>query len=129
MRSRALLIACSPFCPDATSTIAGLDGQGFVERLRGGTYFGHVVEHVALELTDPVGISTYTGKTVESDERGCYLVAVTYKSEAGMKYLLKTAVELVQALVDDVPYDVNHTWMQREKWSLSMSWVRVQRRL
>jgi hypothetical protein len=30
---------------------------GFVERLRAGTYFGHVVEHVALELTDSAGIS------------------------------------------------------------------------
>jgi cyanophycin synthetase len=35
---------------------------GFVERLRGGTYFGHIVEHVALELTDAVGISTNRGK-------------------------------------------------------------------
>ncbi len=25
---------------------------GFVERLREGTYFGHIVEHVALELTE-----------------------------------------------------------------------------
>src|SRR3954452_16387199 len=74
---------------------------GFVERLRGGTYFGHIVEHVALEFTDPVGISTNRGKTVEAGEPGCYVVAVTYKSEEGMKALLKTAVELVQALVDD----------------------------
>src|SRR3954451_15362931 len=79
---------------------------GFVERLRGGTYFGHIVEHVALELTDAVGISTNRGKTVEAEEPGCYLVAVTYKSEEGMKVLLKTAVELVQALVDDRPYSL-----------------------
>src|SRR3954453_6748936 len=77
---------------------------GFVERLRGGTYFGHIVEHVALELTDAVGISTNRGKTVDAGEPGCYLVTVTYKSEEGMKALLKTAVELVQALVDDRPY-------------------------
>jgi len=80
---------------------------GFVERLRGGTYFGHIVEHVALELTDPVGISTNRGKTVEAGEPGCYLVAVTYKSEEGMKALLTTAVELVQALVDDKPYPLD----------------------
>src|SRR5437764_800970 len=77
---------------------------GFVERLREGTYFGHIVEHVALELTDAVGISTNRGKTVEAGEPGCYLVAVTYKSEEGMKSLLRTAVALVQALVDDKPY-------------------------
>ncbi|MFL6417303.1 MAG: cyanophycin synthetase family protein, partial [Bryobacteraceae bacterium] len=77
---------------------------GFVERLRGGTYFGHIVEHVALELTDPVGISTNRGKTVDAGVPGCYLVAVTYKAEQAMKALLRTAVELVQALVDDKPY-------------------------
>src|SRR3954471_19854909 len=51
---------------------------GFVERLRGGTWFGHIVEHVALELTDAVGISVNRGKTVSADEPGKFLVAVTY---------------------------------------------------
>ena len=80
---------------------------GFVERLRGGTYFGHIVEHVALELTDAVGISTNRGKTVDAGEPGCYLIAVTYKSEEGMKALLNTAVELVEALVDGRPYPLD----------------------
>ena len=40
---------------------------GFVERLKGGTWFGHIVEHVALELTDAVGISVNRGKTVSGD--------------------------------------------------------------
>ena len=77
---------------------------GFVERLRGGTYFGHIVEHVALELTDPVGISSNRGKTVSCEGAGCYLVAVTYKAERAMRFLLEVAVELVQALVDDQCY-------------------------
>jgi cyanophycin synthetase len=77
---------------------------GFVERLHGGTYFGHIVEHVALELTDPVGISTNRGKTVSAGEPGCYLFAVTYKAERAMKFLLQVAVELVQSLIDDKPY-------------------------
>src|SRR3954452_18318544 len=66
---------------------------GFVERLREGTYFGHVVEHVALELTDPVGISSNRGKTVSAQEPGTYFVAVAYKSEHGMAFLLRVAVE------------------------------------
>lgn len=77
---------------------------GFVERLRTGTYFGHIVEHVALELTDPVGISVNRGKTVSADQPGWYLVAVAYKSEQGMRFLLQTAVELVEALLEDRPY-------------------------
>ena len=80
---------------------------GFVERLREGTYFGHIVEHVALELTDPVGISTYRGKTVSANKPGLYLVAVTYKAERAMRFLLQVAVELVQSLVDDRPYPLD----------------------
>jgi cyanophycin synthetase len=77
---------------------------GFVRRLREGTYFGHIVEHVALELTDAAGISVNRGKTVSTDVPGRYLVAVEYKSEPGMKHLLETAVPLVDALVRDEAY-------------------------
>src|SRR3954470_17210091 len=80
---------------------------GFVERLREGTYFGHVVEHVALELTDKVGISVNRGKTVFAGQPGVYLVGVTYKSESGM-----VAVELVQALVAGTPYDLEPKWAE-----------------
>ncbi len=77
---------------------------GFIARLRGGTYFGHIVEHVALELTDAVGIPTNRGKTVSGDAPGRYLVAVEYKSEAGMRCLLETAVGLVESLVRGEPF-------------------------
>src|SRR3954469_19146495 len=73
---------------------------GFLERLREGTWFGHIVEHVALELSDALDISVNRGKTVSAGEPGKFLVAVTYKSAAGMQYLLEVAVELVQALVN-----------------------------
>lgn len=80
---------------------------GFVERLREGTWFGHIVEHVALELTDAAGISVNRGKTVEAGEPGKFLVAVTYKSEAGMRCLLRAAVELVDALIHDIDYPLD----------------------
>jgi cyanophycin synthetase len=80
---------------------------GFVRRLREGTYFGHIVEHVALELTDAAGISTNRGKTIATDIPGRYLVAVEYKSERGMAYLLETAVQLVEALLSGQPYDLD----------------------
>src|SRR5215203_2946440 len=77
---------------------------GFVKRPHEGTYFGHIVEHVALELTDAAGISTTRGKTVATDVPGRYLVATEYKNEAAMKHILETAVALVDALVRDQPY-------------------------
>jgi cyanophycin synthetase len=79
---------------------------GFVERLQEGTYFAHVVEHVALELTDAAGIPVNRGKTVSADVPGQYLVAVTYKSERGMRCLLEIAVELVEAILRGEPYDL-----------------------
>src|SRR5215211_1001750 len=35
---------------------------GFVERLRDGTYFGHVVEHVVIELGATLGVAGNFGK-------------------------------------------------------------------
>jgi cyanophycin synthetase len=79
---------------------------GFVERLKEGTYFSHTVEHVALELTDAAGIPVNRGKTVWSGTPGVYLVAVEYKSEAGMRKLLHAAVDLVDALVRGEAFDI-----------------------
>src|ERR1700712_1764512 len=39
---------------------------GFVERLEEGTYFGHVIEHVAIELGEPIGAMANYGKTVRA---------------------------------------------------------------
>src|SRR5690242_278347 len=72
---------------------------GFVERLNGGTYFGHTVEHVAIELSQLAGIGVNRGKTVEGDAPGVYLVTVRFQAEQAMRHLLHAAVELVQALV------------------------------
>jgi cyanophycin synthetase len=71
---------------------------GFIERLRRGTYFAHITEHVALELSDLAGVGVGYGKTVFGGEEGVYLVAVRYKCEATMRFLLETAVELLNAI-------------------------------
>jgi cyanophycin synthetase len=77
---------------------------GFIERLATGTYFGHIVEHTALELSAAAGVPVYYGKTLYADEPGHYHVVVAYKAERGMRYLLETAVELADALVKNEPY-------------------------
>jgi cyanophycin synthetase len=72
---------------------------GFVERLREGTYFAHIVEHVALELSEQAGISASFGRARYAGEAGCYNVVIEYKAEMGARFLLNVAVELVMALV------------------------------
>ncbi|HEY0098288.1 MAG TPA: cyanophycinase, partial [Pyrinomonadaceae bacterium] len=72
---------------------------GFVERLHEGTYFGHTVEHVALELASLAGCSATHGKTRYAGERGIYNVVIEYCAEQATRYLLETAVEFVEALI------------------------------
>jgi cyanophycin synthetase len=50
---------------------AGTAG-GFVSRLRGGTYFGHVTEHVAIELSQLIGRNVSFGRTVGAGGTGAY---------------------------------------------------------
>lgn len=80
---------------------------GFVERLREGTYLGHVVEHVALALSEPAGVPVTFGKTVRAsaDSDALYDVVVESRCDAAMRCLLEAAVELVDAVVASCPYD------------------------
>src|SRR6185503_9055790 len=71
---------------------------GFVTRLEEGTYFGHIVEHVALELTELTGIGRSHGKT-RHDTGSVYNVAIEFKSEKASTYLFEQAVKLVDCLV------------------------------
>lgn len=77
---------------------------GFVERLNEGTFFGHIIEHVALELSEHVGVPVYFGKTREVESPNVYNVIVEYKSEAGMRRLLHVATELVTTLLKGETY-------------------------
>ena len=79
---------------------------GFVERLREGTYFGHVAEHVAIELTNLAGCPVNHGRTRSAGEPGVYNVVVEYTAEHATRYLLGRAVELVEALAAGRGYAV-----------------------
>jgi cyanophycin synthetase len=60
------------------------EGQrgGFFERLRRGTYMGHILEHVVLELQTLAGSDCGFGRTRESNEEGVYKVAIEYQNPA-----------------------------------------------
>jgi hypothetical protein len=72
---------------------------GFAERLPEGVYFGHIVEHVALELTEFAGVPVYHGKTRSAGEPGAYNVIIEYKAEEGTKRLLRMAAEIIESLI------------------------------
>ena len=54
---------------------------GFFERLTRGTWAGHVVEHVALELQSLAGQDVVFGKTFTMDETGIYNIVYDYLDE------------------------------------------------
>jgi cyanophycin synthetase len=84
----------------------GYEG-GFVERLEEGTYFGHTVEHVALELAGMAGCEATHGKTRYSGEGRVYNVVIEYCAEHATRFLLGAAVELVEAVIrsEEFPLD------------------------
>ena len=78
---------------------------GFVARLEEGTYFGHIVEHVALELAELAGIGKSHGKT-RHDSGSFYNVAIEFRAEKASKYLLEQAVCLVEAVLRKRTFEV-----------------------
>src|SRR5215207_2826063 len=54
---------------------------GFIERMREGTWMGHVLEHVALELQNLAGAQVARGKTRATKEPGVYTVVFEYRQE------------------------------------------------
>ncbi len=76
---------------------------GFIERLRDGTWMGHVAEHVALELQRETGGSTTRGKTRRAGTPGVYNVVYGYSEEQVGLAAGKLAVRLINHLVAPNP--------------------------
>jgi len=73
---------------------------GFVERLHEGTWLGHVVEHVAIELQSLAAIPVTRGKTRSvKGQPGVYNVLYEYQEEAPGLLAGRLALELVNALL------------------------------
>jgi len=79
---------------------------GFFERLRRGTWQGHILEHVTLELQTLAGTEVGFGRARETSEEGVYKVAIEYKEEELARACLATAFRLCQAAIHDTPFDM-----------------------
>jgi cyanophycin synthetase len=76
---------------------------GFAERLREGTWLGHVAEHVALQLQRDAGTEVGRGKTRSTGEPGRYHVVYSYAEESVGLAAGRLAVHLVNHLVEADP--------------------------
>ena len=79
---------------------------GFFQRVEEGTWMGHVIEHIALEIQTLAGMECGFGRTRESETPGVYHVVFSYWEEKAGIYAAKASVRIAQALVDGIPYDL-----------------------
>ena len=85
---------------------------GFFQRVEEGTWMGHVIEHVALELQTLAGMDTGFGRTRGTGKEGEYYVVFSYMEEDAGIYAAKAAVRITKAISDDLPYDLADDIMQ-----------------
>jgi cyanophycin synthetase len=79
---------------------------GFFERVEEGTWMGHVIEHIALELQTLSGMDTGFGRTRGTGEEGVYYVVFSYMEEDAGVYAAKASVEITKALVNGTAYNL-----------------------
>src|ERR1700744_713603 len=85
---------------------------GFFQRVIAGTWMGHVVEHIALEIQSLAGMDTGFGRTRETKSPGVYNVVFTYLEEKVGIYAAEASVRIAEALIADEPYDLEHDIQQ-----------------
>lgn len=79
---------------------------GFYERLKRGTWMGHVIEHIALEIQTLAGMDTGFGRTRSTGQHGVYNVVFSYIEEPVGVYAARAAVRIAEALVEGKEYDL-----------------------
>jgi len=79
---------------------------GFLRRVEEGTWPGHILEHVTLELQNLAGLPGGFGKARETSERGVYKVVIRAYHKDVTKKALRHGRDLVMACIDNTPFDV-----------------------
>lgn len=78
---------------------------GFLDRVKEGTWAGHIIEHIALEMQTIAGMDTGFGRTRETNVRGVYNVVFSYIEEAAGMYTARASVNLFLALAEGKPIE------------------------
>ena len=80
---------------------------GFFHRIEMGTWMGHVIEHIALEIQTLAGMDTGFGRTRETKTPGVYNVVFSYLEENAGVYAAEESVKIAQCLIDGTDYDIS----------------------
>lgn len=79
---------------------------GFFSRIERGTWMGHVIEHIALEIQTLAGMETGFGRTRETKTPGIYNVVFSYTEESVGLFAAESSVAIAEALISGAEYDV-----------------------
>ncbi len=88
---------------------------GFFERVKEGTWMGHVIEHIALEIQTLAGMDCGFGRTRSTGEYGVYTVIFTYEIEQAGVYAAGAAVRIAEKLISGEPVDIENEIEQLRK--------------
>jgi cyanophycin synthetase len=88
---------------------------GFFERVDDGTWMGHVIEHIALELQSLAGMETGFGRTRETKTPGTYNVVFNYIEETVGVYAAEASVRIAEAIISGEDYDIENDIMTMKK--------------
>jgi cyanophycin synthetase len=79
---------------------------GFFSRVERGTWMGHVIEHIALEIQTLAGMETGFGRTRETKTPGIYNVVFSYTEENVGLFAAESSVNIAAALIAGTDYDL-----------------------
>jgi len=79
---------------------------GFFQRVEEGTWMGHIIEHIALEIQTLAGMDTGFGRTRGYGEEGVYNVVFSYIEENVGRFAAKVSVAICEALITGEEYDM-----------------------
>lgn len=82
------------------------ESGGFVDRLKEGTHWPHILEHVALELQALAGSDVSFGRVVPSGDPGVWWVIVAYDEEEVGLESVREGTALIRSCLKGEPYDV-----------------------
>ena len=80
---------------------------GFLERLQEGTWCGHVLEHVVIELLNLAGMPTGFGQTRSTSQRGVYRMVFRAREERVARVALEQGHRLTMAAINGTAFDVD----------------------
>lgn len=100
------------------------DGN-FFQRVKDGTYFGHILEHVTLQLQNYMNMEGGTGRTRETEKSGVYKIVVSSLSDNMnvIEECFNCALDLLYQIVQNKKADLK-IYMRRIM-SLSHQWYGI----